>query len=391
MANNYLTMQLGNISFNLFDVSLHSYAPYAPFYRPIHPPRPPPPPPPPPPPHAPPPEEAPPPPEEAPPPPEVAPPPPEVAPPPPEVAPPPPEEAPQRWGTTRSVRLHSPFMTAHIPAAINSGLEKSSTYHWNFENASIFRSFSGICFRDSAHQNGTEFNGKEYQSFHVCASSGEGSVINVPLIVTDASLQGIATSKSLKSRGWLLQTDSEGPLESLSGRIHIAGDSSRTFAYRECDAMPCSNALWTALRSSRRSSWVLLPVVASPTLLSLFSSVPFFQGPTLQYQNGRVFAIGGILRSNSQFANQGRFTVGTYDLSVDSSRAVMNLFVYHAFSAIVDGSSSSNGTHAFIFGGNIGWGRSEKTLLVLTYSSMQVALLSPLPPSGPAAFFSGVN
>lgn len=377
MANNYLTMQLGNISFNLFDVSVkNSYAPkdYSLFNRPIHPPRP-------------------------------------LSPPPPEEAPPPPEEVPQqghssprpppseegvgglglRWGTARSVRLHSPFMTAHLPAAINSGLEQSSMYHWNFENASILRSFSGICFRDSAHQNGTEFNGKEYQSFHVCASSGEGSVTKVPLIVTDASLQGIATSKSLKSRGWLLQTDSEGPLESLSGRIHIAGDSSRTFAYRECDAMPCSNALWTALRSSRRSSWVLLPVVASPTLLSVFSSVPFFQGPTLQYQNGRVFVIGGILRSNSQFANQGRFTVGTYDLSVDSSRAVMNLFVYHGFSAIVDGSSSSNGTHAFIFGGNIGWGRSEKTLLVLTYSSMQVALLSPLPPAGPAALFSAVN
>ena len=133
-----------------------------------------------------------------------------------------------------------------------------------------------------------------------------------------------------------------------------------------------------------------LPVVASPTLLSFFSSVPFFQGTTLQYQNGRVFAIGGVLRSNSQFVNQGRFTVGTYDLSVDASRAVMNLFVYHEFCAIVDGSSSSNGSHAFIFGGKIGWGRSEKSILVLTYSSMQVVLLSPLPPAGPAALFSGV-
>ncbi len=289
------------------------------------------------------------------------------------------------------VSLHLPFMIAHPPLANNTTFGESSLYHWNFENSSVVRSFSGICFRDSARQNGTEFNGNEYQSFRVCASSGEGSITVVPLVVSDASLQGIATSKSLKSRGWYPQTDAGGPAKSLSGRIHIAGDASRTFAYRECNTMPCSDLLWTALLSSKSSSWVLLPVVSSPALLSLFSSVPFFQGPTLQYQNGRLFAIGGTLRSNSQFANQGRFTVGTYDLSVDSSRAVMNLFVYHEYSAIVDGTSASNGTHAFVFGGKIGWGRSEKSLLVLTYSSMQVALLSPLPPAGPASLFSGVS
>jgi hypothetical protein len=263
-------------------------------------------------------------------------------------------------------------------------------YHWSFESSSILPTFLGICYLDAARQNGTEFNGKDYQSFRVCASSGEGSVTVAPLVVPDVSLQGVATSKSLKSRGWYIQTDARGQEKSLSGRIHIAGDSYRTFMYRECDALPCGNSLWTATRSSGSSSWVSLPVVASPTLLSLFSSAPFFRGTTLQYQYGRVFAIGGMLISNSQFANQGRLIVGTYDLSVDASRAVMNVFVYHEFSAIVDGSSSSNGSHAFIFGGKIGWGRSEKSLLLLTYSSMQVALLSPIPPAGPTALFSGV-
>jgi hypothetical protein len=277
------------------------------------------------------------------------------------------------------------------PLAVNNiGLVNSSMYHWSFQNSSISRTFLGICFRDDARQNGTEFNGKDFQSFRVCASSGEGSVTVVPLVVPDVSLQGVETFKSLKSRGWAFQTNARGEVKSLSGRIHIAGDASRTFAYRECDALPCGNSLWTVTRSSRTSSWVSLPVVASPTLLSFFSSAPFFQGTTLQYHNGRVFAIGGTLISNSQFASQGRLIVGTYDLSVDASRAVMNVFVYHDFSAIVDGSSSSNGSHAFIFGGKIGWGRSEKSLLVLTYLSMQVALLSPLPPTGPAALFSGV-
>jgi hypothetical protein len=281
-------------------------------------------------------------------------------------------------------------ITLHPQAVNNITSVHSTIYHWSFENSSIFRTFFGICFRDIARQNGTEFNGKDYQSFRVCASSGEGSVTVVPLVVPDVSLQGVETFKSLKSRGWAFETNSRGEVKSLSGRIHIAGDASRTFAYRECGALPCGNSLWTSTRSGRSSSWVSLPVVASPTLLSFFSSSPFFQGTTLQYQNGRLFAIGGMLISNSQFANQGRLIVGTYDLSVDASRAVMNVFVYHEFSAIVDGSSSSNGTHAFIFGGKIGWGRSEKSLLVLTYSSMQVALLSPLPPAGPASIFSGV-
>jgi hypothetical protein len=155
--------------------------------------------------------------------------------------------------------------------------------------------------------------------------------------------------------------------------------------------LPCNHPLWKAVRSSKSSSWTPLPVVPSPSLLSLLSSVPSFQGPTLQHENGRIFAIGGQLHSDSVLAYRDRFVVGTFDLSVDASRAVMSLFVYHEFSALVDSSSVSNGTHAFVFGGRIGWGRSENSMLVLSYASMHVTILSAAPPAGPAALFSGVS
>ncbi len=136
--------------------------------------------------------------------------------------------------------------------------------------------------------------------------------------------------------------------------------------------------------------WTQLNVVLSDSSMSL-TEVPSFVGSTFQFENGRLHIIGGNMRSASNSPHAGRLTVATIDVDEISSQATMKLFVYDDFSSVVDASSTSNGTHAFVFGGSIGWGRREGTILVLSYllMSVQQILVSPISP--PAALFSAVQ
>jgi hypothetical protein len=280
--------------------------------------------------------------------------------------------------------------------AISDSVAQGLLYLWDFCNTSISRSSSDTCFRDYARSNGTERDGNLFARFKVCAFLGQRFITTSPLLEADASLQNFSMSKSLKSRGWQLERaviNNPVPVKPLSGRNHIIiGDQNRAFLYSECSAMPCNDELWTFAPTTKGTSWKLLPVVPSPSLLSFsLSDVPSFQGPTLQYQDSRLFVIGGSMRSNSVFTHQGRFTVATFELNVDKTQAVMNLFLYHDFSAVVDSTSASNGTHAFIFGGKLGWGRTENCILVLSYSLMQVTKFLAAPDAPSDALFSGVS
>jgi hypothetical protein len=300
------------------------------------------------------------------------------------------------------VSTHLPLLIAN-PYAVDDILRTRSLFadyvrfHWNFDDSSLSRSNFDTCFRDFARTIGqeksTEVNAASYVEFDVCASSGQPFVTMSPLVVTDAALQNVSVSNNLKSRGWMFHSGGDYQEKPPAGRAHMVGDTKRVLAYIECQSLPCNNEMWIALQTRNRSSWswTLLPAVLSPSMKTHFSSVPSFQGPSLQYQNSRVYVIGGKLQSSSSASHQGRFTVATFDLNVDTSRALVNVFVHHEFSALVDSTSTSNGTHAFIFGGQVGWGRTENSVLVLSYQSMQVSKLLAAPTAPFAALFSGVK
>ncbi len=93
---------------------------------------------------------------------------------------------------------------------------------------------------------------------------------------------------------------------------------------------------------------------------------------------------------NSGIALSRRFSVAAVDLNEDGSQATMKIFLYDEFSCVVDASSTSNGTHAFVFGGSVGWGRPERTVLILSYALMSVEKIMISPTSPPAALFSAV-
>jgi hypothetical protein len=300
------------------------------------------------------------------------------------------------------VSSHLPLLIAN-PYAVDEILRTKSLFvdkvklHWSFGDSFVSRSNFDVCFRDFARTIGREkstvVNAASYAEFDVCASSGKPFVTMSPLVVSDVALQNVSVSNNLKSRGWIFHSGGGFQMKPPAGRTHMVGDTKRILTYIECQSVPCNNEMWMALPTRNRSSWswTLLPAVLSPSMKSHFSSIPSFQGPSLQYQNGRVYVIGGKLHSSSSVNHQGRFTVATFDLNVDTSRALVNVFVHHEFSALIDSTSTSNGTHAFIFGGRVGWGRTENSVLVLSFQSMQVSKLLAAPTAPFAALFSGVN
>jgi hypothetical protein len=161
--------------------------------------------------------------------------------------------------------------------------------------------------------------------------------------------------------------------------------------YLQCsDASVCNTLLWSFKSST--NTWKPVPVVQSAAMLPFsFAESPYFAGPTVQYQDGRLYVLGGNIRTDSEFSRRGRFTVATFDVNAEKTQAIMNLFVYDEFSAVVDAASTSNGTHAFVFGGKVGWGRSENVILILSYTLMHVTKLLVAPTSPPSALFSAVR
>jgi len=300
------------------------------------------------------------------------------------------------------ISSHLPLLIAN-PYAVDEILRTRSLFaddvklHWSFGDSSVSRSNFGICYRDFAETSGqeksAEVNARSYAIFDVCASSGQPFVTMSPFVESDAALHNVSVSNNLKSRGWIFHSGGGFQVKPPAGRTHMVGGTNRILAYIECQSVPCNNEMWMASPIRNRSSWswTLLPAVLSPSMRSHFSSIPSFQGPSLQYQNGRVYVIGGKLQSSSSVSHQGRFTVATFDLNVDASRALVNVFVHHEFSALIDSTSTSNGTHAFIFGGRVGWGRTENSVLVLSYQSMQVSKLLAAPTAPFAALYSGVR
>jgi hypothetical protein len=273
----------------------------------------------------------------------------------------------------------------------NSSLSNIALHLWDFSRSSESISNSRSCYRDFARKNGTERDGEGFVQFNVCAVLGEGFITTSPFVVPGAALQNFSASKNLKTRGWRLEHDEYLESSPPPGKNFFVGDEKTVFLYNDCGANSCGNHLWIFLPTKRGSSWKSLPVVPSPSWLSnSFSEVPSFQGPTVQYQDGRLYVIGGNLRSSSQSIYTGRFTVATFDLNADKSQVMMNLFLFQDYSAVVDSVSVSNGTHAFVFGGKIGWGRAENSVLVLSFLLMTVTKLLAAPIAPVAALFSGV-
>jgi hypothetical protein len=278
------------------------------------------------------------------------------------------------------------------PTAGERMFEKHMLHHWNFSSSSLVRSTSETCFLDYARNKGIERDGESFVEFQVCAYMGGGMITTSAFPEVNATLQNFSTFKGLKSRGWQRENMENLPMASFFGRIHATRDDGGILLYNECGTTMCNDIIMRFLSTKSGSSLKILPAIPSPTLLLWsLSEIPSFVGPTLQYQDGRLYVLGGVIRSKSPFIHQGRFTVATYDLNAEKSLVLMNLFVYQSFSAVVDGASASNGTHAFVFGGKIGWGRTESVILIISYMFMQVSKLHVTPTAPPSAAFSAVT
>ncbi len=284
----------------------------------------------------------------------------------------------------------SPLISQSISTSqliANNGL----LYFWDFSNSSLSMSNTKTCFLEYSRRIGTERDAISYEKFHVCAFMGLGLPTTAPYLVTDSMLQNFATSRGLKSKGWKRESYGVANDKPLPANNHMAACKDGALVYTQCSsATTCNALLWSFKTSS--NTWKVVPVVQSAAMLpySLADS-PSFSGPTVQYQDNRLYIIGGTIRTNSEFSRRGRLTIATFDANDERSQAIMNLFVYDEFSAIVDAASTSNGTHAFVFGGKIGWGRSENLLLILSYTLMHVTKLLVVPTSPPSALFSAVR
>jgi hypothetical protein len=282
-----------------------------------------------------------------------------------------------------------------LPAILTQSLSTSELmmrglfYFWDFSNSSLSRSASASCFLDYARRNGTERDGITNLNFKVCGLLGSGFSTTSPYLVTDNILTNFSTSKGLKSKGWKFENAANSHEKPLSTNCHMVQIPEGALVYIQCSTPKCNNFMWSF--SSSSNLWKVIPVVPSDSLLSLsITEVPSFVGHTVQFQNSRLYVIGGMMQIDSESRYPGRFTVATFDLNVDRSQAVASIFLYDDFSAVFDASSTSNGTHAFVFGGTIGWGRSEQVILVLSYALMLVSILNCAPVSAPAALFSAV-
>jgi hypothetical protein len=267
-------------------------------------------------------------------------------------------------------------------------------YHFDFSNSSVQRSLFHTCFMDHARQRGLERDALKALQFDVCAFFGpnsqqRGLITTSPFVISDATLQNFTNDRALKSRGWTYIT--AGFPKPLAGINFMVRSREGAFLYSQCSSTLCRDSIWSFSPTFTGGSWKQINVVLAPTsgLLSI-SDVPSFKGPTVQYQNHRLYVIGGKMHISSGLALSRRFTVAAVDLNEDGSQATMKIFVYDEFSCVIDASSTSNGTHAFIFGGSVGWGRPERTVLILSYALMSVEKITISPTSPPAALFSAV-
>jgi hypothetical protein len=269
----------------------------------------------------------------------------------------------------------------------NNGL----LYFWDFSNSSQSMSNAKSCFLEYSRHNGTERDAVSYEKFSVCAFMGLGLPTTSPYLVTDSTLQNFSTSRGLKSRGWKRESYGVSNEKPPPANNHMVPCVDGALIYVQCSvASVCKTLLWSF--ESSTNTWKPVPVVQSAAMLPFsFAESPYFSGPTVQYQDNRLYVIGGNIRTDSEFNRRGRFTVATFDVNAERRQAIMNLFVYDEFSAVVDAASASNGTHAFVFGGKIGWGRSERIILILSYTLMQVTKLLVAPTSPPSALFSAVS
>jgi hypothetical protein len=282
-----------------------------------------------------------------------------------------------------------------LPAILTQSLSTSELmmsglfYFWDFSNSSLSRSASASCFLDYARRYGTERDGITNLNFKVCGLLGSGFATTSPYLVTDNTLTNFSTSKGLKSKGWKLEIAANRNAKPLAANCYMVPIPEGALVYSQCSTPKCNNFIWSFSLSS--NLWKVVPVVPSDSLRSLsITEVPSFAGPTVQFQNSRLYVIGGNMRIGSEIPYLGRFTVATFDLNADRSQAVASLFLYDEFSSVFDASSTSNGTHAFVFGGKIGWGRSEQVILILSYALMHVSILNCAPISPPPALFSAV-
>ncbi len=267
----------------------------------------------------------------------------------------------------------------------------SLLYFWDFSNSSQTLLNGKSCFLEYSRRNGTERDAISYINFNVCAFMGLGLPTTAPYLITDSTLQNFATSRGLKSKGWKRENYDVSNDKPLPANNHMVRCIDGAVVYMQCDgAALFKNVLWSFKSST--NTWKVVPVVQSAAMLSFsLADFPYFSGPTVQYQDNRLYVIGGDIRTDSEFSRRGRFTVATFDVNAERSQAIMNLFVYDEYSAVVDATSASNGTHAFVFGGKIGWGRSENIILILSYTLMHVTKLLVLPTSPPSALFSAVR
>jgi hypothetical protein len=271
-----------------------------------------------------------------------------------------------------------------------SDMEKQGLrYYWDFSNSSVLQQSDQMCFRDYKKSSGNERDAVDFESFSVCAYSGSGLLTTSPYIVTDATIQSFISSKNLKSKGWKRERVVESPDAPLPAQNYMVPCPDGALVYSYCSASVCDKSLF--FLSSRTNTWQLVSVVPSIAMLSLsITSAPSFSGFTAQFETERLFIIGGNILTDSVINFRGRFTIATFSFNAEKSQAIMDLFVYDEFSSVVDASSASNGTHAFIFGGKLGWGRRERVLLIFSYILMKVTKVLVAPTSPPAALFSAV-
>ena len=100
----------------------------------------------------------------------------------------------------------------------------------------------------------------------------------------------------------------------------------------------------------------------------------------MQIVSGSAYISCGAYQSDVPWHLAGRLTVAR--MAVSSYKAVMDVFVFSQYSAVLECSTTNNQTHIFIVGGTNGASK-EQAVLVLTVASMSITSMaaSPLLPS----------
>lgn len=279
----------------------------------------------------------------------------------------------------------SELSVAQIQAVMfmsTSGLSSATSsfllrHHWNFANSTW--NADQQFYRDIGASTATETVGFVQKPFAVAAFLGLGDVVTSPPLISDSALPSDFASMNMKTRGWVAVGKNAKVSPPARESVLAGAWNGNILLYGGCIGLKCFNDLW--LLNTLSESWSSIPIVPSNALAATFpDSLPAFRGASMQIVSGSAYISCGAYQSDVPWHLAGRLTVAR--MAVSSYKAVMDVFVFSQYSAVLECSTTNNQTHIFIVGGTNGASK-EQAVLVLTVASMSITSMaaSPLLPS----------